>query len=159
MRFSSLNPRFVHHIALTAKTTSHGYLRLPSEAAAAGEIVVTFGFRPRIEDRRLRPVAIDAQPDNRYPGVVLCNGPWVLLAPAEKPRPVVILSTDQEGRLTLAGDRGQKFTVPTVASIDASREEIDAAISSGARHTLAPWPQHPDDTGAAIVLDVIVRKP
>ena len=136
----------------------NGYLRLPPEAAAAGDIVVTFGFSPRIEDRRLRHVAIDPHQSTRFRGVILCNGPWVLLAPAEKPRPVVILSTDEEGRLTLTGDRQQGCVVPTVDNIDASRDQIDAAILNGARITLAPWQLHSGDGGTAMVFDLIVRK-
>jgi hypothetical protein len=135
----------------------HGYLRLPPEAAAAGEMVVTFGFSPRIEDRRLHRVAIDSHQTTRLRGVILCNGPWVLLAPAEKPRPVVILSRDEEGRLTLTSDHDQRCVVPTVDSVDASSDQIDAAIASGAHITLAPWQRHVADSGTAIVFDVIVR--
>jgi hypothetical protein len=70
----------------------------------------------------------------------------------------VILSTDEEGRLTLTGDREQGWVVPTVDNIDASRDQIDAAILDGARITLAPWQLHSGNSGTAMVFDLIVRK-
>ncbi len=133
-----------------------GYLNLPADPAASGEVVVTFAFAPRVEDRRLQRIAVDPRKCTRYPGVVLCNGPWVLLAPATEPRPVVILRADREGNLVLPDAQQGGYPVATVESIEATDEQIQAASGSGARVKLAPWQQHPRASNAAFVYDLIV---
>ena len=48
-----------------------GYLQLPSDPAVSGEVIVTFAFKLRMENRRLQPVAVDPAQGTRYPNVVL----------------------------------------------------------------------------------------
>ncbi len=135
-----------------------GYLHLPAAAAAAGEVVVTFAFAPRVEDRRLQRVDIDPQARTRYPGVVLYNGPWLLLAPVAKPRPVVIVAWDGEGegKIRLHPAPQGRWEVATVDSLEATPEQVQAAVAAGERLPLAPWQAHPRGSDAAIVCDLIV---
>ena len=111
-----------------------------------------------MEDRRLQRIAVDPRKCTRYPGVVLCNGPWVLLAPATEPRPIVILRADREGNLVLPDAQQGGYPVATVESIEATDEQIQAASGSGACVKLAPWQQHPRASNAAFVYDLIVVK-
>ena len=132
-----------------------GYLRLPVTPGQAGEVTVTFSFTPRVEDRRLRRISLDPQSVTRQRGVVLRNGPWVLLAPAASPRPVVVLSS-RDGRLVFPGSGKDVPSVASVPAIDAPEKTLREALRSGTRLTLAPWHQHPRDRNAAIVFDLIV---
>jgi len=131
-----------------------GYLRLPVSPGPAGEVAVTFTFVPRVEDRRLHRVALDPQAVTRLRGVVLRNGPWVLLAPAASPRPAIVVSSrDVSLVLPAAGQDG--FSVATAPRIEATDESLREALRSGARLTLAPWHQHRRDQNAALVFDMI----
>ncbi len=133
-----------------------GYLRLGVKPGAQGELTVTFAFAPRVEDRRMRPVKIDARAVGRYSGVVLCNGPRVLLVNADRPRPIVVLTADEKGRVRLPKSEGAKYTVATVASIEAPEAELREAMGKPGALELAPWEAIDPKRAAAFVLDLIV---
>ncbi len=133
----------------------NGYLRLPVSPGPAGEVAVTFTFVPRVEDRRLHRVALDPQAVTHQRGVVLRNGPWVLLAAAASPRPVIVVSS-RDGSLVLPAAGPDGFSVATVPRIEAADESLREALRVGKRLTLAPWQQHSRDQNAAFVFDMIV---
>jgi DUF1680 family protein len=132
-----------------------GYLRLPVSPGQAGEVAVTFSFALRVEDRRLQRISLDPQTVTRRRGVVLRNGPWVLLAPAARPRPVIVLSS-RDGRMVFPRVGKDGASVATASGVDATDESLREALRSGARLTLAPWHQHPRDRNAALVFDMTV---
>lgn len=133
-----------------------GYLEIPMRPGAEGAVTVSFAFAPRVENRRMQPQTLETAQVARYPGVVLCNGPAVLLANADQPRPVVVLSVDPQGRLVLPKAEGGRYRVNTVAKLDASEEEIQSALKSPGALELSPWEGIHRDRGAAFVFDLIV---
>ena len=132
-----------------------GYLRLPVSPGPSGEVTVTFAFAPRIEDRRLHRVSLDPHTVTRHRGVVLRNGPWVLLAPVASPRPAIVVSS-RDGRLMFPDAGKDGASMALVPSIDAPVESLREILRSGPRLTLGPWHHHPRDRNAAIVFDMIV---
>ena len=92
----------------------------------------------------------------RRRGVVLFNGPWLLLAPAETLRPVIVVPSSRDGRLVLPGAAQDGSSVATIPSLDAPDESLQAVQKSAARLPLAPWHRHPRDKNAAFVFDMIV---
>ncbi len=72
---------------LLPEVCEQNYLRLPVQAGETGEVNVTFTFALHLEDRRLRRIASAADGIQRHPGVVLRNGPWVLLSPRQGASP------------------------------------------------------------------------
>lgn len=121
--------------------TKEGYLRLPVQPGPAGEIAVTFSYAPRLENRRMKRIVPDASAA-RLSGVVLCNGPDVLMASAEKPRPTIRLSLGRDGRLVLEKTGKERFTLATEAP--------------GQTLRLAPWSELRRDAPVAFVFDAIV---
>ncbi|MHB8953189.1 MAG: beta-L-arabinofuranosidase domain-containing protein [Pirellulaceae bacterium] len=156
-------PDWADHLVVTnsqgaplTAVCEHDYLRLPVRPGAAGEVKVTFGYAPRLEDRRLRRIVCAVKGIERHHGVVLRNGPWVLLAPAMEPRPTVVLSANRQGQLSLspAGDHG--YSVPTMDNMEGSDHAIRAALTAGPQLKLATWQHHPREQNAAFVFDVAV---
>ena len=62
---------------------------------------VEFTAMPRIEDRRMRLLAVKPKAVTRHTGVVLRVGPQVLMANADKPRPVLVAKVGPDGVLRM----------------------------------------------------------
>lgn len=133
-----------------------GYLQLPIRTGADGAVTVTFGFAPRVENRRLQCQKLDGTKLARLSGIVLGNGPAVLLANADQPRPVVVLRRDKEGHLLLPKSENGRYRVATVPNLEATEAEIEAALKTPGTLELAPWEGIARDRGAAFVFDAIV---
>ena len=101
-------------------------------------------------------MAVDTKGLTRHRGVVLRLGPWVLLAAADAPRPVIVIATDREGRLLLPQAASDGYALATLESIDATEQQVRATLADGPRLKLAPWQQHPRDKNAAFIFDVFV---
>jgi DUF1680 family protein len=132
-----------------------GYLRLPAKPGAEGELTVTFGFAPRVENRRMQRLAVDPSQITRHAGVVLGAGPRVFLANADQPRPVVVATVDKDGRLQLPASEAGIRKLATVASIDASEAQVREALAKPGTLELASWEGIHPDRGAALVFDLI----
>jgi hypothetical protein len=128
-----------------------GYLALSVPPGAPGEVIVSFSGSPRVEDRRMRPVALEHGTLTRQAGVTLWIGPHLLLASADKPRPVLIAQVGKDGGLILPA--GNRF--PQVDRLDITEEQIRRAIAAPARLPLAPWESIPREANAAFVFDLI----
>jgi DUF1680 family protein len=128
-----------------------GYLRLSLRSGAEGEATVTFAGPPRVEDRRLRPVALDAQAVTRHAGVTLFVGPHLQLASTDKPRPVLVARVGRDGHLVWPADN--RF--PRVDRLDATDEQTDQAARSQSFLHLAPWEGTERKAPAAFVFDLI----
>jgi rhamnogalacturonyl hydrolase YesR len=133
-----------------------GYVSLPVRPGADGALTVAFAFAPRVENRRMQRQTLDATRITRHRGVVLGNGPRVLLANAEQPRPTIVLAMDKEGRLVLPKSDGGLHRVATVASVDAPEDQVQAALKAPGAVALTPWEGIHADQGAAFVFDLIV---
>jgi len=83
------------------EATPDGYLRLPVRPGDTGLVRVTFAWTPRVENRRLQQLTIRPDAIGRYLGVVLCDGPRILLANTQPPQPVIVAIVDKQGRLAL----------------------------------------------------------
>ncbi len=136
-------------------TADAGYFRLPIREGAGGEVRVTFSFAPRVEDRRLRKADLDSKAIGRYPGVTLWQGPRMLLANAEQPRPAVVALIDPKGRLMLPKARGGTHRLVRVDRVDAGQKQIAESAKSDARLHLAPWGIVRPDAATALVFDLI----
>ena len=75
-----------------------GYLRLSLSRGLEGEAAITFTAVPRLEDRRMRSLALKPKAVTRLTGVVLRIGPHVLMANADKPRPVLVAKVGPDGQ-------------------------------------------------------------
>jgi len=133
-----------------------GYLRLDVPAGAAGERTVTFAFGPRVEDRRMRPRQLAGAKVERLRGVVLCNGPHVLLANADQPRPTIVLPADQRGRPRLPRSEGGRYRVATTGSIDSSEAELRRLLAMPGTLPVAPWEGIDPNRPAAMVFDLVL---
>ncbi len=109
--------------ATLSPVCDHDYLQLGS-ALAAGDVTVTFTFAPRLEDRRLHRVACAAQEIERHRGVVLYNGPRLLMASTDKPNPVIVLPANRQGQLSLSLDSHKVVSVARLDSIDATQNRF-----------------------------------
>jgi hypothetical protein len=132
-----------------------GYLRLPLGQGAEGEAWVTFSFAPRVEDRRMRRLSLDAHAIGRHAGVVLCHGPRLLMANAEQPRPVIAAVVDPKGRLVLPKARGGVYRLVRLDRADATEHQIAEAAKSGHRLDLVPWERARRDAPVVFVFDLI----
>jgi len=128
-----------------------GYLALSLSPGAAGELTVSFAGSPRVEDRRMRPVMLKDGIITRQAGVTLWIGPHLLLAGADKPRPVLAAQVGKDGHLILPA--GNRF--PQVDRLDATEEQIRRSIASPTLLQLAPWDTIPREVSAAFVFDLI----
>jgi len=135
-----------------------GYLRLPLRPGPAGELTVRFAFAPRVENRRMRPIVADPSKTNRLRGVVLGNGPHVLMALSDRPRPALVLAAGRDGRprLPKAKDDGKVFRAVAVSGVDASDEQVLEAARAACPVPLAPWGGLDRTRTAAFVFDVIL---
>ena len=134
-----------------------GYLRFSPRAGAVGETIFVFSPKtrfertiqteagatpvfqvsgvPRVEDRRMRPVALDPKAITRHAGVTLTVGPHLLLANIDQPRPVLIARVGEFGELLWPASN----RLPLAASLDATPEQIAQAAQGQQSLELAPW--------------------
>ncbi|MCY2987581.1 MAG: glycoside hydrolase family 127 protein [Planctomycetota bacterium] len=131
-----------------------GYLRFPVRPGAAGEVVVTFASAPRVESRRSQRVELDPQTVTRHRGIVLWHGSRMLLANSDQSRPVVVALVGPDGRLILP-QAGRAYALVTVASADATEEQIAQAAKAGSQLVLAPWEAIRQNAPTALVFDLI----
>lgn len=125
-----------------------GYLRLSVRSGFKGEASFSFVAAPRVEDRRMRPVALDSKIITRHAGVTLSIGPHLLLANASKPRPVLVARVGRDGSLLLPAFN--RF--PRVDRLAATAEEITQAQT---RLQFTPWAGVDRKAPAAFVFDLI----
>ena len=133
-----------------------GYLCLPAKPGPEGELTVSFLFAPRVEDRRMRRLAIDPSRVTRHRGVVLGNGPRVLLANSDQPRPTIVLSVDKAGRLRLPKADDGAWRVAAVAGVDATEQQAREAAGKAGTVVLGPWRKMDPSRAVALVFDLIV---
>jgi len=131
------------------------YLRLPGAVAAQGGFRVTFAFSPRLEDRRLKRVAIDPAKVTRHAGATLWDGPRILMANTEQARPALITPVGKDGRPQLPRDRDGNLRLVMAPRWEAAEQEIAAAVKSEADIVLSPWERVRKDAAAAFVFDLI----
>ncbi|MCU0871729.1 MAG: glycoside hydrolase family 127 protein [Pirellulaceae bacterium] len=132
-----------------------GYLRLPGAEATQGGVRVTFAFSPRLEDRRLKRLALEPAAVTRHPGVTLWDGPRILLANTEQARPALIALVGKDGRLQLPRDGDGNLRLAMAPRVDAAEQEIAAAVKSEANVVLSAWERVRKDAAAAFVFDLI----
>jgi hypothetical protein len=129
----------------------NGRLRLSPRSGVEGETTVTFAGPPRVEDRRLRAVTPGKQPVTRQSGVTLLVGPHLLLANADKPRPVLVARVGRNGQLIWPSAN----CFPRVARLDATEEQIAQAAVSPDLLELRPWETINRQAPVAFVFDLI----
>lgn len=132
-----------------------GYLRIPVRPGAEGEVRVTFSYLPRIEDRRLHRLSIDGGAIGRHRGVVLFDGPRLLLAGAQEQRPVIVVAVDAQGHPVLSNGKDGAYSVASVGRMDVGEKEVADVLRGTARVRLAPWDRTARDTPAVFVFDAI----
>ncbi len=131
-----------------------GYLRLPGRDAVEGKVEVSLAFSPRVENRRLAPVSLGSETVGRHRGITLWDGPHLLLANSDQPRPTLVASVGKDGRLRLARNPDQSCRLILVPGVDASEQDI-AAAEQPATVSLSPWEEVRHDAPAAFVFDLI----
>jgi hypothetical protein len=104
----------------------------------------------------MQRIAADPSQTNRLRGVVLGNGPHVLMASSDQPRPTLVLAAGRDGRLRLAKHGGLKFHAIAVSGVDASEKQILEAARAARPVILAPWGGIDRARAAAFVFDVIL---
>lgn len=137
-------------------TSEGGYVRLPIQAGPAGELTVSFTFGPRVEDRRMQSLTLDPSKVTRLRGVVLADGPNVLSANVDKPRPTIVLSVDKDGRLQLPKSEAGIRHVATASNVDATEEQARQAIKNPGTLAVAPWVKMDRARPTALVFDLII---
>lgn len=135
-----------------------GYLQLPVHSGAKGQVIVTFSFAPRMENRRFVRIAPEPKTVSRHRGVVLRNGPWILLANSNmntKSLPVIVLYCDKLGRPVFPKAKDGVFRLITIDKFDATDDQIRQAGQSETKFTLTPWETIDHNAPMAFVFDVI----
>jgi len=132
-------------------TEEGGYFRLSLRPGAEREATITFTAAPRVEDRRMGPVALNPKATTRHAGVTLSVGPHLLLANVDKPRPVLVARVGPDGTLRLP--MANRF--PLVGSLEATDAAAIQAIQSPSRLRLSPWETVGHDTSVAFVFDLL----
>ena len=132
-----------------------GYMRLPVRPGDAGGVQVTFSWTPHVENRRLQKLAIRPEAIGRHAGVVLCDGPRILLANTQQPQPVIVAIVDKQGRLTLPRTSDGACRLIQVERLDADAQAIATAAENDTRCQLADWAHIRQDAAAAFVFDLI----
>jgi hypothetical protein len=140
---------------VSAAAVQDGYVRLAGRVAAAGGICVTFAFSPRLEDRRLKRLALNPAAVTRHSGVTLWNGPSLLLANTDRTRPTLLAEVGQDGLLRLPQDRDGDFRLAVAPHVNATEQERTASIQGREDVLLAPWNRVQKDADAAFVFDLI----
>jgi hypothetical protein len=133
----------------------NGYLRLPVRPGAEGKVRVTFSFKPRIEDRRLHTLSIGGSAIGRHRGIVLFDGPRLLLANTQQQRPAIVVPVDPQGRPVLSKGNDGCYSVGSIDRIEAGEKTITESLRAGTRISLTPWDRTARDTPAAFVFDAI----
>lgn len=132
-------------------------LERPAVAPVSQNVLtVSFSFRPRVEDRRMQPLAIDSSKITRRAGVVLADGPCVLMANSDAPRPTLVLSVDKEGRPRLPASDAGVYPVATVDNLNVTDEQAREAMGQAGTLALGPWKKMDASCPTALVFDVIV---
>jgi DUF1680 family protein len=144
-----------HRGGLLESAAEGAYLRLPGTVASQGGVRVTFAFSPRLEDRRLKRLALEPAAVTRHPGVTLWDGPRILLANTEQARPALIALIGKDGRLQLPRDRDGNLRLVMAPRVEAAEQAIATAVKSGASIMLSSWERVRKDSAAAFVFDLI----
>ena len=101
------------------------------------------------------PAIVRALTEQHVGGVVLFDGPRLLLAGAAEQRPVLVLAVDDQGRPLLTDGKNGAYSVATVSHLEVEAKEAAEALRGTARIGLATWDQTPRDAPAVFVFDVI----
>lgn len=128
-------------------------------------LVQTYQYRPVLESRRLGPMDIPLDEGvHKLEGVVLRNGPYVMLAASAKAKPVIILLTakgvDFEHQpyrwpALPTPDADGSITVRLAPGLNATDEQIREAAKTGETLKLADWEHVKKDGNVAFVFDAI----
>ena len=132
-------------------TEVNGYLRLSLRPGAEGEDTITFAGHLRLEDRRMRPVALDPGKVNRCTGITLFAGPHLLLADTDQPRLVLVAGVDRDGGL--AWPAGNRWAL--AENLKVSEEAARRLTTSQRSLELVPWERSRREKPAAFVFDLI----
>lgn len=128
----------------------NGYLRLALRASSKGELIVTFTGAPRIENRRMQPVALNPREINCREGVTLWVGPHLMLANVDKARPVILARTTKTGQIVLPA--ANRF--PQMERLNATEDQLKQAAGSSSGLELAPWETIRHEASSAFVFDL-----
>jgi hypothetical protein len=134
-----------------------GYCRIAMAPGQAHELLVTLSWNPRVEDRRLTRLKLDSSTLQRYRGVVLLDGPRLLLANVNHPRPTLVATVGKDGSLCLPAAADGIVRIPTVPNADATPSQIADAVAGTPRLALAPWDRVRRDAAVAFVFDLITN--
>lgn len=136
--------------ALRAKE-ENGYLRLALRASSKGEVTVTFIGAPRLENRRMQPVALKPGEITRQEGVTLWVGPHLMLANVDKARPIILARSTQKGQLELPANH----CFPQLEHLDATEAQLQQAAASTTGLNMAPWDNVNHQASSAFVFDMV----
>ncbi|MHB8974605.1 MAG: glycoside hydrolase family protein [Pirellulaceae bacterium] len=132
-----------------------GYLRLPVRSGDAGSVNVTFSWTPHVENRRLQKLTVRPDVLGRHAGVVVCDGPRILLANTQQPQPVIVAIIDKQGQLTLPRTSDGSCRLIQLERLDADAQAIATAAENDTRCQLADWAHLRQDAAAAFVFDLM----
>lgn len=130
------------------------WLTLPGALVAAG-VDVQLGWKLTVEDRRLKPIALNPKAIGRHEGVVLRSGPHILMANSDAPRPVLVVAVDERGNFEWPSAEGGGFVAQQVSEVSVDKEALKEAVRLGKNCEVKTWEQVHQDAPVAFVFDLI----
>jgi hypothetical protein len=137
---------------------SNGYVKLEGDYGSGSLIRVTFDSKLRLEGRKFVTVQPAKDQISRWKDVSILDGAQVLCAlPATTSgRATLLACMDPRGQLSLLPTSDGSPGTVMLPGLDATVEEVRAALETGRPVALRPWPEIQTRRRAGLAHDVVV---
>ena len=142
-------------------TQANGYLQTREAVEGKAEFELAYRGGLRIEDRRFGSPALAGGAAQRLHDVVIREGPNLLFARGAPARPVLLATTDHQGRPRVLFQDGKDHgAVVRLPDVNATEQQLGEALNKPEWVALEPLGPTPDENGRfAFVYDLVIVAP